>query len=272
MGADPVMRHQAPGGAQFLASPLLAALDGVRHGFFTRKGGVSESHPGQDWGSLNCSHNSGDAPEALIENRRRVAEAVGVQPAHLLGVTQVHSADVVRVDAPWAPGAGGVADALVTRRAGIGLGVVTADCAPVLFADADAGVIGAAHAGWRGASGGVLEATLAAMAELGADSVTAVVGPCIGPDSYEVGEDMREQVLGLDASAEGFFRPGRGDRFLFDLPGYCTSRLTRGGARAGALGCDTLSDAEHFYSHRRRTLAGGGRIGHQISVIAMVSA
>ncbi|MBB3175120.1 hypothetical protein FHR90_002969 [Endobacter medicaginis] len=272
MRADPVMRQQAPGGAEYLASPLLASLNGVRHGFFTRRGGVSESRPGQDWGSLNCSYNSGDAPEALVENRRRVAEAVGVAPANLLGVTQVHSADVVRVDAPWAPGAGGVADALVTSRPEIGLGVVTADCAPVLFADADAGVIGAAHAGWRGAAGGVLEATLAAMAELGADSITAVVGPCIGPDSYEVGEDMREQVLGCDGSAEGFFRPGRGDRFLFDLPGYCVARLTRGGARASGLGRDTLSDPEHFFSHRRRTLAGGGRIGHQISAIALVTA
>ncbi|MBB2205743.1 peptidoglycan editing factor PgeF [Gluconacetobacter takamatsuzukensis] len=243
-------------------------LDDVPHGFFTRRGGVSQG----PYASLNCSTRSGDDPAALAENRRRVARAIGVVPEHLLGVTQVHGDGVVTVTAPWPVGQGGAADAMVTDRPGLALGVITADCGPVLFASADGGVVGAAHAGWRGAVGGVLEATLASMAGLGAaaSTVRAVVGPCIARDSYEVGADMRAQALAADPAAEAFFHARRRpEHFQFDLAGYCVARLRRAGiGQAVALGVDTLGDEARFFSHRRRTLAGGGPIGHQISVIA----
>ncbi|GAA4475941.1 peptidoglycan editing factor PgeF [Gluconacetobacter asukensis] len=247
-------------------------LGGVPHGFFTRLGGVSEG----PYASLNCSTRSGDDPAALAENRRRVALAMGVAPEHLLGVTQVHGDGVATVTVPWPVGQGPAADAMVTDRPGLALGVITADCGPVLFASADGRVVGAAHAGWRGAVGGVLEATLAAMVALGAaaSSVRAVVGPCIAQDSYEVGGDMRAQALAADPAAASFFAAGRrADHFQFDLAGYCVARLRRAGVgQAVALGVDTLGDEVRFFSHRRRTLAGGGPIGHQISVIAPAGA
>lgn len=246
------------------------ALPGTRHGFFTRLGGVSAA----PYASLNCSARSGDDPDAIRENRRRVAVEIGVAPEMLLGVSQVHSADAVIVDEPWAFGEGAKADAMVTTRPDAALGVITADCAPVLFASRDGRVVGAAHAGWRGAVGGVLEATLRAMEACGArtSDVVAVVGPCITSGSYEVGEDMRAAVLqdGDDAEAAQWFAPGvRDGHYQFDLAGYCQWRLRAAGVgEALALGVDTLSDERRFYSHRRRTLAGGGHIGHQISVIA----
>ncbi|MBB2191392.1 peptidoglycan editing factor PgeF [Gluconacetobacter azotocaptans] len=248
-----------------------ALLGDVRHGFFTRRGGVSQG----PYASLNCSTRSGDEAGALAENRRRVAAAMGVAPDRLLGVTQVHGDGVAVVragEAIWTPGGGPTADALVTDRADVALGVITADCGPVLFAGPDGRVVGAAHAGWRGAAGGVLEATVAAMAALGADAagIRAVVGPCIGQASYEVGPDMRDQALAADAGAAPFFAPGRrAAHYQFDLAGYCVARLRRAGVgHAVALGVDTLADSDRFFSHRRRTLAGGGPIGHQISVIA----
>lgn len=245
-----------------------ALLGDLPHGFFTRLGGVSQG----PYASLNASTRSGDDPAALAENRRRVAEAIGVVPEHLLGVTQVHGDGVATVTAPWPVGQGPAADAMVTDRPGLALGVITADCGPVLFSSADGRVVGAAHAGWRGAVGGVLEATLAAMAALGvaAPMVRAVVGPCIARDSYEVGADMRAQALAADPAAAAFFSVGRrADHFQFDLAGYCVARLHRAGiGSAVALGVDTLGDEVQFFSHRRRTLAGGGPIGHQISVIA----
>ena len=162
---------------------------------------------------------------------------------------------------------------MVTDRPGIVLGIVTADCAPVLFADREAGVIGAAHAGWRGAVAGVLEATLAAMARLGADParVVAAVGPCIAQDSYEVGADLRDAVLARDPADARFFAAGaRPGHWQFDLPGYCAARLRAAGvAQAAWLGRDTLADPARFFSHRRRTLAGGGPIGHQISAVVL---
>jgi polyphenol oxidase len=247
-----------------------AALRDLPHGFFTRQGGVSEG----PYVSLNCSVSSGDDPDALRENRRRVAAALGLGPDRLLGVTQVHGDVVSTVSAPWAPGEGGKADAMVTDRPGIALGVITADCAPVLFADPAAGVVGAAHAGWRGAVAGILERTLDAMRALGArpEQVIAVVGPCIGPNSYEVGPELREAVRAAEGvpNADAFFRPGEGDRLFFDLPGYCVARLRGAGiGTTGALDLDTLPDTDRFFSHRRRTLAGGGRIGHQISAVAL---
>ena len=162
---------------------------------------------------------------------------------------------------------------MVTDRPGIALGIVTGDCAPVLFTDADAGIIGAAHAGWRGAVAGVLEATLAAMQARGAAParVTAAIGPCIAQASYEVGADLRDAVLDRDPADARFFAPGgRALHWQFDLPGYCAARLAAAGVGAvEVLAVDTLSDAARFFSHRRRTLVGGGSIGHQISVIAL---
>ena len=247
----------------FLRSPALPAA----HGFFTRAGGVSEG----PYASLNCSVSGRDDAVRVAENRARAARAIGCAPDALLGVSQVHGVAVAVVDQAWAFGAGPAADAMVTRRRGVALGIVTADCAPVLFADAGAGVIGAAHAGWRGAVAGVLEATLAAMVRLGADParIAAVVGPCIGRDSYEVGAELRDAVLARDAGDDVFLASGaRPERWQFDLAGYCEARLRRGGAGAvGRVAADTAAEPDRFFSHRRRTLAGGGAIGHQLSII-----
>lgn len=238
------------------------------HGFFTRRGGVSSGN----YASLNCSISSQDDPANVLENRGRVARSLSVDPGNLLGLTQVHGADVVRVTEPWAPGRGQKADAMVTDRPGLALGIVTADCAPVLFACETGRVVGAAHAGWRGAVRGVLEATLDAMADLGAVRIAAAIGPCIAQASYEVGPDLRDAVLARSPEDTVFFAPGRrDDRWQFDLPGYCAARLRA--ARVDQvilLGVDTLAEQDRFFSHRRRTLAGEGPIGHQISVITPV--
>jgi YfiH family protein len=239
------------------------------HGFFTRRGGVSQG----PFASLNCSLTSGDNPEMALQNRARAVRAIGADPARLVNLYQIHSATAVRVAAPWQPGQGPRADAMVTDRPGIPLGIITADCAPVLFADAAAGVVGAAHAGWRGAVAGVLEATVAAMLALGADAarITAAVGPCIAQPSYEVAADMRDAVLARDPDDAQFFADGvREGRWQFDLAGYCAARLRGAGLpRVEVLGIDTLAHEEDYFSHRRRTLAGGGPIGHQISIIAI---
>ena len=251
---------------EFLTDPLLAAAP---HGFFTRRGGVSRGA----FAALNCSLSGQDDADAVAENRARAARALGQTPAALSGLFQVHGAAVVTVEAPIPPDARPEADALVTRRPGVLLGIVTADCAPVLFLDAEAGIAGAAHAGWRGAVAGVLEATLAAMEALGARraALRAAIGPCIGQDAYEVGPDLREAVLARDAADARFFAPGRREgRFQFDLPGYCAARLAAAGVAAvsDASAC-TLSDESRSFSHRRRTLSGGGPIGHQLSAIAL---
>ena len=237
------------------------ALAGFRHGFFTRQGGVSEG----GFASLNCSDRSADAPMRVAENRGLAAAALGYPPEALIGVHQVHGVAVAVLEEPW--GARPVADALVTARPGLLLGIVTADCAPVLFAAE--GVVGAAHAGWRGAVAGVLEATLDAMLSLGARHITAVVGPCIAQPSYEVGADLRDAVLARDPADAGFFIDGRPGRWQFDLPGYCVARLRAAGADAHAVGDDTQAEPDRFFSHRRRTLNGEGSIGHQLSAIGL---
>jgi YfiH family protein len=250
--------------AEFVAAPGLSA----RHGFFTRRGGVSTG----PYASLNCAWSGQDSREAILENRSRAARAVGATLANLVGLTQVHGPDVVRVDTPWRPGEGPRADAAVTATPGIAIGIVTADCAPVLFADAEAGVVGGAHAGWRGALAGVLEATLDAMEALGADRrrIAAAVGPCIGQASYEVAADLRDAVLARDPADARFFADGRPERWQFDLAGYCAARLRAAGTGSvEALFLDTLADEARFFSHRRRTLAGGGVIGHQMSIITV---
>ncbi|MEN0076940.1 MAG: peptidoglycan editing factor PgeF [Paracraurococcus sp.] len=256
--------------AEYLTTPALGAVTGLRHGFFTRRGGVSEG----PWAALNCSLSGQDDRERVRENRRRAAAALGLERAALHGLTQVHGIAVAEIgEAGWREGEGPAADAVVTRRPGIGLGIVTADCAPVLFAEPEAGVIGAAHAGWRGAVAGVLEATLAAMERLGAARarIVAAIGPCIGQASYEVGPDLHDAVLARDAADARFLAPGRReDRWQFDLAGYCAHRLAAAGiAVAVAAGVDTLAEEARFFSHRRRTLAGGGPIGHQLSAIAL---
>ncbi|MGE0417416.1 MAG: peptidoglycan editing factor PgeF [Acetobacteraceae bacterium] len=239
----------------------------VPHGFFTRLGGVS----GGPFASLNCSLSGQDDRGNVLENRARAARALNADPGLLLGLTQVHGIEVATVTAPWEPGAGPRADAMVTDRTGLALGIVTADCAPVLFADAGSGVVGAAHAGWRGAVAGVIEATIAAMAALGADPsrIAAAVGPCIGQESYEVAADLRDAVLARDPADHRFFSDGaRPDRWQFDLAGYCAMRLRQAGVgRIEVTGVDTLAQEDRFFSHRRRTLGDGGPIGHQISIV-----
>jgi YfiH family protein len=249
------------------------------HGFFTRRGGVSVG----GFASLNCSLSGQDDSDKVMENRARVARSLDLDPRRLLGLTQVHGNHVVTVTEPWAPGQGEKADAMVTDRPGLGLGIVSADCAPVLFADASAGVVGATHAGWRGAVAGVLEATVAAMIALGSspEQITAAVGPCIAQASYEVGPDLRAVVLARAAADSAFFTPGdREDRWQFDLPGYCAARLRAAGVgQILVTGIDTLVEEDRFFSYRRRMLfqRGGlqgaaskaGPIGHQISVIRL---
>ncbi len=255
-----------------MAEALTAPALPVPHGFFTRNGGVSTG----SYASLNCSVSSRDDPNAVLENRARVARSLGIDPERLLGLTQVHGIHVVTATGPWAVGAGQQADAMVTDRPGLALGIVTGDCAPVLFADRSGNIVGAAHAGWRGAVAGVLEATIAAMVALGAsaDGITAAVGPCIAQASYEVGPDLRDAVLVRSASDSAFFVPGeREDRWQFDLPGYCAARLRSAGVgKVIVTDFDTLMEEGRFFSHRRRTLAvaagaEAGPIGHQISVI-----
>jgi YfiH family protein len=241
----------------------------TKHGFFTRLGGVSQG----PYASLNANFSGGDDPAHVAQNRALVAQALGARPENLLGLKQVHGDVVITVTEPWEAGQGPAADGLVTNRPGIALGVITADCAPVLLHDATVGVIGAVHAGWRGAASGAIESALAAMQALGATAANtaAVVGPCIAPQSYEVGPDLRDAVLGTLPDAAAYFAPGRPpDRFWFDLPGYCLARLRAAGiSDAHAVGLDTFADADRFFSHRRRTLGAGGPIGHQISAIVL---
>jgi YfiH family protein len=238
----------------------------VRHGFFTRRGGVSTGI----YAGLNCGPGSGDAPEAVAENRARVARALGQNADRLATVHQVHSADVLTVTAPLlAPRP--KCDAMVTATPGVVLGVLTADCQPVLFADPDAGVIGAAHAGWKGALGGVLEATVDAMLALGAtrQGIRAVVGPTIGPTAYEVGPEFRDRFMAQDADSAGFFTKGTGDRWLFDLPRFGVSRLDKAGVAARWSGDCTFSDPDRFYSYRRTTHRGEADYGRLIAAIAL---
>nr|WP_314070151.1 peptidoglycan editing factor PgeF [uncultured Roseococcus sp.] len=243
--------------AEFLTHPALAA----RHGFFTRRGGVSTGA----YAELNCGLRGDDPPANVTENRARVARALGGEPGALRSLRQVHGPRVVVADEPW--GELPEADGMVTRAPGVVLGIITADCAPALFHDPEAGVIGGAHAGWRGAVSGVLEATVEAMLALGAarDRIQAVIGPCISQASYEVRADLRDAV-----ADPRFFSPGRdAEHFHFDLAGYGVARLTAAGVKATSIGLDTLADDARFFSHRRRTLAGGGPLGHQISAIVL---
>lgn len=243
---------------------------GPRHGFFTRKGGAS----GGVYAGLNCGIGSDDDPETVRGNRARAAEAMGVAPERLLFMRQDHTADAVEAAGPW-PDRPPVADALVTAERGLALGVLTADCAPVLLADAEAGVIGAAHAGWRGALGGVLEAAVELMERKGArrDRISAAVGPCISVRAYEVGEEFMERFMDEDPAYGLYFSGGPRGRPVFDLPRFCLDRLRAAGVeRCGWIGRCTYEDAERFYSYRRATHAGEPDYGRLASVIVLPEA
>jgi YfiH family protein len=252
-----------------LAHAALTELSAVRHGFFTRAGGVSEGI----FASLNCGPGSGDDPAHVAANRARALAALGLDGATLLTAHQIHSATALTVDAAFAPEARPRTDGLVTRRPGLALGVLSADCAPLLFADPEAGVIGAAHAGWRGALAGVAEATLEAMTRAGARkaAIHAAIGPCIGRESYEVGSEFPAPFLAADAESRDFFRPAaRAGHFMFDLPGYLERRLSRLElASVGRLARDTCAEPEHFFSYRRTTHEGGRDYGRGLSLIAL---
>ncbi|MBX9943325.1 MAG: peptidoglycan editing factor PgeF [Reyranella sp.] len=252
-----------------ILAQTLADLDGVQHRFFTRAGGVSAGL----YSSLNCGYGSGDAPDNVRENRRRVAGHFTRAETDLLTLHQIHSTDVLTVGGDrWRSPGAPKADALVTDRPGVVLGVLAADCAPVLLADGDAGVVGAAHAGWKGALGGVVEATIAAMERLGArrEAIRAAIGPCIGPDSYEVGPEFPAPFLAQDDANAAFFRAApRTGHFLFDLAGYLGRRIARAGVAASTTGHDTLAATEDFFSYRRNTLQGVRDYGRGLSAIAL---
>lgn len=248
-----------------------SALAAVPHGFFGRKGGVSTGV----YAGLNIALGSGDDRAMVIENRRRAVHAV-MPGAHLARVHQIHSADVITIDAPTDPDNPAKSDAMVTRRPGILLGISTADCVPVLFADMRAGVIGAAHSGWKGAIGGVNEATIAAMERLGAarGNIACAIGPCIAQKSYEVGGGFFARFMADDPANDHFFAAGRdaqkSDHYQFDIEGYVTARLAAAGiGKIQCLGEDTYSQPERFFSYRRSCHAGEADYGTQISLIGL---
>ena len=255
----------APWGHALLEDP-----DGrIRHGFFGREGGVSEGL----YRSLNCGYGSGDDPEAVRENRTRAMGACGMAPGALCTAYQVHSAEALTVTAPWTRDAAPRVDAMATATPGLALAILTADCVPVLLADREAGVIGAAHAGWRGALNGVLEAAVEAMLGLGAraHAIRAAIGPAIGAASYEVGPEFPAPFLARSAQDEDLFRPARqGGRFLFDIAGYVGRRLgERGLAAVAATGGDTCAEAGRFFSYRRSLARGEPDYGRNISIVAL---
>jgi hypothetical protein len=239
-------------------------LPGIAHGFFAAEGGVSEGL----YASLNCGPGSKDVPEAVVENRRRVAEALGANS--LVSLSQIHSA-TVHILSGGEPKLEG--DAMVTATTGLALGILTADCAPVLLADAEAWVIGAAHAGWKGAHGGVLEAVIEAMEKLGAarGRITAAIGPCISQQSYEVGWEFRDKFLELGLRNRKFFTlSDRAGHYRFDLEGYAAHRLMAAGVgTVEKLGVCTYPPESGFFSFRRTTHAGEPDYGRQISAIAL---
>jgi len=252
-----------------LTLPALDALSGVRHAFFGREGGVS----GGLYASLNCGFGSGDDPAKVAENRRRALAMAGMPADSLLTAYQVHSPDVATVTAPWRREEAPKVDAMVTDRPGIALGILTADCVPVLFADAGARVIGAAHAGWRGALTGVMQATLEAMRALGARTADIVVGigPAIAQRSYEGGPEFPAPFLAQDPANATLFAPSaRPDRHMFDLPGYAARQLSGLGLkRVERLPNDTCAEADRFFSYRRATLNGEKDYGRDLSVICL---
>lgn len=243
---------------------------GIRHGFFTREGGVSQGI----YASLNCGLGSADAREAVQENRARVVGRLGAAEGRLLTVHQVHSPIAVIAEEPWPIGQQPHADAIVTRTSGLAVGALSADCAPVLLADRQAQVVAAAHAGWRGAIGGVIEATLEAMERLGAQRgrISAVVGPTIGPDAYEVGRAFRATFEEKDSANAAYFKTGTDEaHFQFDLPAYCLKRLKHAGVKqCESLNLCTYANESLFFSYRRSLHAHETDYGRQISAIVIL--
>jgi YfiH family protein len=254
----------------FLQSAALAALPRIRHGFFTRTGGVSTGV----YASLNGGTGSDDLPDHVANNRARMAAALGSAPQRFLTAYQIHSPEVVIADAPWPHDQRPRADAIVTRVAGLAIGVSTADCGPILLADAEADVVGAAHAGWRGALTGVIESVVTAMEGLGArrDRITAAIGPMIRQKNYEVGDDLVTRFLAADTANKKFFstaeRPGHA---MFDLAGYIGSKLQRAGVTCDDLGLCTYADPDSFYSYRRTTHRGEADYGRHINAIMLAN-
>jgi YfiH family protein len=248
---------------------IRSRMIGVPHGFLGRRGGISAGL----CAGLNVGLGSDDDRAAIAENRRRAVAAVAPGRT-LVTVHQVHSPETVVVAEPWGDEARPHADALVTDRPGLALGILTADCAPILLADAEAGVIGAAHAGWKGAFGGVIESVVAAKEGLGArrDAIAAAIGPAIARRSYEVDAAFFQRFEDADPENERFFTPGREGHHQFDLEGYAAARLAAAGiARVEALGLDTYADAERFFSYRRATHRGEPDYGRQIALIALAA-
>lgn len=245
------------------------ALDGISHGFFTRQGGHSVGL----FDSLNCGMGSGDDKQVVTRNRAVVAERLGVAPDHLLSAWQIHSPDAAVVSGPWEGEERPRVDALVTRTPGVALGVLTADCGPVLFADPRAKVIGAAHAGWKGALTGVTSRTLDVMEEQGADraDVTAVIGPMISKAAYEVGPEFPGRFTDVDPASARYFTPSaRAGHFMFDLPAYLADRLRAEGVGTVVnLSLCTFSDERRFFSYRRATHRNEKDYGRLISAIAL---
>lgn len=253
--------------ADQIAPVTAAQLTAIPHGFFTRRGGISSGL----YASLNCGPGSSDDAAAVQENRRRVAAALNA-PHGLVSLYQVHGREVVTVGDDYDITQRPKADGLVTKRCGIALGILSADCAPVLFADVAAGVIGACHAGWRGALAGVTDATIEAMEQLGAQParIQAAIGPCIGQQSYEVSAPFRDEFLTADKANDVFFGAGKRDgHWQFDLPGYLLQRLQKSKVTAVNLGLDTCSDPNRFFSYRRMTLLKETDYGRQVSAIAL---
>lgn len=244
-------------------------LEGLRHGFFTRKGGVSDDI----YQSLNVGLGSDDARENVVENRSRVAKELGVDPSRLVSPYQIHSPDVITVSGPWNEDTDRRADALVTQTPGLAIGVSTADCGPVLFADPEAGVIGAAHSGWKGAISGVLQNTVDAMEGLGAskDNIIAVLGPTISQRAYEVGPEFQQRFVAEAPENARYFAPAaREEHFMFDLPAFISDRLARIGlAHVADIGLCTYDDEDRFFSYRRTTHRREPDYGRQISAIVL---
>ncbi len=255
--------------ADRIEAPALAGISGIRHGFFTRRGGVSKGI----YAGLNTGLGSSDRRQAVTANRMRACTVLGVSPEALATPHQVHSADAVAISESWPQGAGPKADAVVTDRPGVAVGVGTADCGPILFADAEARIVAAAHAGWKGALTGIIEATLEKMASLGAEPgrTIAVLGPAISARAYEVGPEFVERFVGADPSNESWFaesdRPGHA---YFDLPAYIVDRLEKSGVGVTAnLDRCTYADEELFFSYRRTTHRGETDYGRLLSAIVI---
>ena len=252
-----------------IQAPSLSGVPNIRHAFFTREGGVSEGI----YASLNGGIGSNDAPEKVRANRARMAAALGVAPTHFVTCYQIHSPNVIVAETPWTRENAPRADAIVTRVPGLAIGASTADCGPILFADADAGVIGATHAGWKGALTGVLEATIAAMEKLGAqrNRISAALGPMIRQPNYEVGAEFVERLTAADRANERFFADAaRAGHAMFDLPGFIRSRLEHTEIPSiEDLGLCTYADPARFFSYRRTTHRGEPDYGRQISAIVL---